>query len=133
MAKIVFEWITNRKTPIDADVSITMVKAGKNREQMSFRFRNNSYLKITNNLYIVYAVHGNRIYFTASDKQKGFRLSFEHGKFETGVFKNKPNIKTDMSRFIGDYDLLYDRELQLCYIDPNKKIGAITSGKHTDR
>jgi hypothetical protein len=121
VANITFEWVTNQRTPIDADVSITMVKAGKDREQIAFRFRNNSYLKITNNLYVVYAVHGSRIYFTTSDVKKGFRLSFEREKFETGSFKSKPSTKTDMSRFIGDYDLIYDRELLLHYVDMGKK------------
>lgn len=128
MANTIFDWVTNGKTNIDADVSISMVKAGTGRHQISFRFRNNSYLRITSNLYVVYAIHNNRIYFNMSDKQQGFKLSFERQKFETGVFKNTPN-KMNMTRFIGDYDLLYDRELQLSYIDQSRKKGMITGMK----
>ena len=114
------DWISKRQNISEADVSITKVSNGTNKKQISFRFRNNCYNRITANLYVVYAVDGDRIYFGMSKDKSGFKLCFSDNKFSNGMFKTTSPFNLDS--FIGDYDLEHDRELKLCFIDKNKKL-----------
>lgn len=116
-------WISKKQNISEADVSITKVSNGHNKKQTSFRFRNNCYNRITANLYVVYAVDGNRIYFDMSKDKSGFKLCIHDNKFFNAMFKTVSPFNLDS--FIGDYCLEYDRELKLCFIDKNNKLGGV--------
>lgn len=114
------DWKGKKMHKSDADVGISVVKRGKGGgRQTSFRFRNNSFTRLIKNRYakyIQYAVTTNRIYFKESDPSIGLAVSLRD-KDNAGTVKASEAL-TD---FIGDYDLLYDREIGLCYIDANHK------------
>lgn len=116
-------WISKKQNISEADVSISKVSNGNNKKQTSFRFRNNRYNRITANLYVVYAVDGSRIYFDMSTDKSGFKLCIHDNNFSNAMFKTVSPFNLDS--FIGDYCLEYDRELKLCFIDKNSKLGGV--------
>ena len=114
------KWINKKQQTSNADVSLTKVANGKNKKQISFRFRNNCYARITANLYVVYAVDDNKIYFNMSVDKSGFKLSFSDNNYSNAMFKTTSPINLD--DFIGDYSLEYDRALGFCFIDKKNKL-----------
>jgi hypothetical protein len=114
------DWKGKKMHKSDADVGISIVKRGKGGgRQTSFRFRNNSFTRLIKNRhtrYIQYAVTANRIYFKGSGPSVGLAVSFRDED-------NAGTVKASeiLADFIGDYDLLYDHEIGLCYIDLNHK------------
>ena len=126
--ELVFLKKRHRSNSISKDVSVNIQKNGKGRRnKISLTFRNKSYLKITRTGYITIAIYEERIYFMAEDGLNGYKLS------------STPNCKGD-NRYItiqpeepespdeidymkwaethtGDFDLLFDKEEGLWYVD----------------
>ena len=118
MTELIWTTKSNSKNSSEADVSISINKNGNNKSQFSFRFRNNSFLRFTKNEFVEFAVTGARIYFRESNVKEGFKLSTKTQNNKNCGFKT---VK-DLNKFIGDYELLWDSQLRLNYIDLNKKI-----------
>ena len=112
-------WVTKSNSAgVRADVSITKCKNGENKPQYTMTFRNNSYLRFSKNDFIEFAVTGTRVYFRQSNERDGFKLG-------TATKDNKSKrFKTSlvMDKFIGDYELLWDSQAKLNYIDINRKM-----------
>jgi len=104
------------------DVSIRLSDPKAKKQNTNFRFRNGCYKKITNTLFMVVAYFENRVYFKESHEGIGVKL--------TGPAKTNDSLSITISGISekaieGDYDLKYDREENLYYIDMNEnKIGA---------
>lgn len=111
-------WIkkTTNRNLSNPDVSITINKNGKNRDQHCLRFRNNCFLRFSKNDFVEFAATGTRIYFRESNPKDGYKLT-SHSNGCCG-FKTIYNL----SKFLGDYELLWDSETKLNYIDLSKKI-----------
>ena len=113
-------WIgkENSNRGISTDVSISMNKNGKNKMQTHFRFRNNCFLRFTKNNYVEFAVTGARIYFRESNQKNGYRLTCKSKDGKACSFKTGK----DLSKIVGDYELLWDGNEKLNYIDFGKRI-----------
>ena len=113
-------WIgkENSNRGISTDVSISMNKNGKNKMQAHFRFRNNCFLRFTKNNYVEFAVTGARIYFRESNQKNGYRLTCKSKDGKACSFKTGK----DLSKIVGDYELLWDCNEKLNYIDFGKRI-----------
>ena len=113
-------WIgkTVGKVPSKNEVSVTLNKNGECKFMTAFRFRNNAHLRITKTGFIEYALSSDRIYFRESTERVGYAVTSKStdGK-NVSIKTNRLNDK-----FIGDYDLLWDNEEKLNYIDVAKKI-----------
>ena len=101
-----------------ADVTISMNKNGANKIQTHLRFRNNCFLRFTKNNYVVFAVTGARMYFKESNQKQGYQLTCKSKDGKSCSFKTG----NDLSNHIGDYELLWDSNAKLNYIDFNKKL-----------
>lgn len=116
-------WVTKTNSGIfnKADVSISTNKNGDNRKQYALRFRNNCFLRFTKNEFMEFALTGTRIYFRESNEKNGFKLG------TTSVDGKSKTVKTvlNLDKFIGDYELLWDSQARLNYIDLNKKITEV--------
>ena len=113
-------WIgkENSNRCANTDVSISMNKHGENKMQTHFRFRNNCFLRFTKNNYVEFAVTGARIYFRESNPKSGYRLTSKSKNGKACSFKTGK----DLSKNIGDYELLWDEKEKLNYIDFGKQI-----------
>ena len=96
------------------DVTVTISKSKSHKNPYTvFTFRDNCHLKFTQNERAVFAVAGNRIYFKQEKEGIAYKLSERSKSFNT--YELKATI--DLQDFIGDYDLQYDKELKLSYIE----------------
>ena len=113
-------WIQkNNSTTTKTDVSINRLKNRKCGSPVSsIRFRNKSYLRVTKNYYIEFAICENKIFFRESNGRNGFKLT--DGSCQGSNLGAK--ITIDLTDFVGDYELLWDEKLKLNYIDTNKKL-----------
>lgn len=113
-------WITKRSGVGERDVTISIVKSSHSNNGVcsAFRFRNNSYLRITKNDFIEFAVTDSRIYFRESNNKDGFKLTSKSNNDKNASLKTV----VDLSQYIGDYDLMWDKELQLNYIKLKEEV-----------
>lgn len=114
-------WITkhsNVKKGID--VSITLSKEDSQKQQTSFRFRNHTSEKITDTGYIKLAVMNNKLFFAKAEPTEGFKLSdaSKFGDARGVAIRGFSDLKN------GDYDLLFDKEYGLFYVDLSKNLSA---------
>lgn len=117
------EWITKqyyRRKNCLQDVTVTVCGNPKDKKgyRTTFAFRNNCNKKISPNDYIVFGFTGTRVYFKNAKETEGFHL-FLRTK-ERGTTR-RVSITGNYSGFIGDYDLLFDKENGLWYIDSELK------------
>lgn len=120
------EWITKqrcyRKPAQGTDVSITVVKNPKVNygKRTTFAFRNNCHKKITKNGYVCIALIGSKMYFREADEKEGYHIykRCKNAKYEAAY---RTAVTIDLSGFIGDYDLLFDKETGYWYIDAELK------------
>lgn len=117
------EWITKqyyrrRNCLHDVNVSVNGNNKDKHGYRTSFAFRNNCHKKVSINDYIVIGFTGTRVYFKNAPKETGFHL-FSRNKDGGTVYRVAITGKYD--GFIGDYDLLFDNENGLWYIDSELK------------
>ena len=115
------EWIENGRhqyrTKFDGEV---VIKAERDNKVL-FKFRKNSFYKILeDNEYIVVAREGEKIYFKGSDSKRGFKLG-KYGE-NTRTFKIKRDALKLTDDLLGEYNLDYNSELGLCYINLYKKL-----------
>ncbi len=101
-----------------SDVTLSMNKNGTNKKQTHFRFRNSCFLRFTKSGYVEFAVTGSRIYFKESTRKIGYQLTNKSKDMKACSFKTGKNL----SKHIGDYELLWDDNVKLNYIDFSKKI-----------
>ena len=95
----------------DVTVTINNSKSHK-RPSTAFCFRNKCYLQFTKNGILTLAVSENRIYFKQDVEGVGYKLSVRSNT-NSCEFK----IAMPLYDFVGDYELLYDRDRQLNYIE----------------
>ena len=110
------EWFTKsriRSRLQDCDVSVTLNKDG----HTAITFKNGSYLKVTTTEHIIVGQEGTKLYFGGSDRYEGFKL--------TSFNRERTNctFKVAKLRFeVGDYNLEFDKDQALYYIDSNRKL-----------
>ena len=102
------------------DISITLSKQGHNR--VAVNFSKESYKKITRSEYVTprldLAMGNRRIYFCQGLRDSGFKLS-NNGKSKRCVFTLPKDI--DATEVIGSYDLIFDSDYDLHYVDLGDK------------
>ena len=109
-----------RNNDSKADVTITVHKPkSSGSKQSAIRFRRKSHLRITKNLYFEFAITNNRIYFRESTPNAGYKLCDESNEGNSLGAK----ITIDFTPLVGDYELLWDDNMKLNYIDISKKRG----------
>lgn len=127
MEKMKFEWVTKKRgteTNGAGDVYVSIVsntgnyKSGDPRKAISFTFRNDTSLLISDTDYFVFAVKKTRIYFAKSDNIRGFKLAGNGGKnskyAKTTIEPGREELYTP---FLGDHELKYDDFNELYYIE----------------
>jgi len=99
--------------------------AGNPKYSTVFRFSANSVKKIvTNTQYAVYAVdkQRGRVYFAESDAVTGFKLVCPSKGSECRHIQSHANDYEFWGDHVGDYNLLFDRDEKLYYLDFSKKL-----------
>ena len=117
------EWISKnyKTTPAKrSEVMVTVTKDG-DKKVTNFTFYNGSEKKIGSTGYLVYALTATRVYFKAADIKTGFKL---YNKTENSI-STRFKIIRNLTKFIGDYNLLFDNNEGCWYIDMTQK----TDGK----
>ncbi len=109
------KWIKRRRIGSSASsVTVTVNKSKSHKNPSAvFAFRNNCHLQFTRNGIVTFAVTKNRIYFKQDVEGVGYRLYERTRASNTYEFK----VAMPLYEFIGDYDLLYDKEMKLSYIE----------------
>lgn len=112
-------WIENdrchNRSLFDSDVIISVVNKKANEKKVVIKFRKSSFYKIVSNeMYMVVARDGAKIYFKESDCKRGFKLcdwteSVKYLKIDV----NKLRLSKEDE---GEYNLEYDSSLGLHYI-----------------
>ena len=121
------EWIVKQHARVlsgGSDVSINLVTADFKPSRVSITFRNNVYLKITKNNFLVCGLQGTRMYFKAAAPAEGFKLStFNKDKSSCIIRVQERQLPISKNKIeIGDYKLEFDSNLKLYYIDAAHKI-----------
>ena len=118
------------RTTQKTEVTVRWNKSGMNansetRFNAAIRFYQRSEKKITaDGEYIRYTpdTEWKRIYFAEGDSIKGYKLSsVKSGYYKCATFAPKDGEEDMWKAAIGDYYLMYDRELECYYIDLGKK------------
>lgn len=119
------DWIqkdkTYSKSEFDSEVMITRQQYKKGCDRFFFKFMKNSIYKIMKNYqYITLAKQGRRIYFKEINSKFGFKVS-DYGD-SSKCFKVVEKLLSLSNEDLGEYNLEYDSELGLHYIDFNRKL-----------
>lgn len=119
------EWINKSKTRNGNFKGQVVIKLTRDEKAFSIRFMKSSYKKITNNNYIVCGLEQSRLYFKQEDPRLGYKLS-QNDQDDTARFfkilvKNINFNKIDC----GEYNLEYDADLRLWYIDTKHKLDKV--------
>lgn len=116
MEWIVKKHVRTRATMIKNDIVVrTIGQHGIKKTTISFY--NNSHLKISQSLYIVCALSGNRLYFKQESMQNGYKLSASGNNVKRFVM---PQAGEQFG--VGDYNLEFDVKMGLYYIDSYHKL-----------
>lgn len=112
-------WIKRKRIGSNAcDVSVSINNSTSHkRPSTAFCFRNNCHLQFTKNGLLTLAISGNRIYFKQEVQGLGYKLSDRNGARKACEFK----IAMPLYDFVGDYDLMFDKDMQLSYIERKVK------------
>ena len=95
------------------------IKFAKDRKDVVIKIRKEVYLKLTDTHYLIVGFEGSRLYFQQANKDKGWKVADES---KTVLF-SVPFTKMPLSRIEeGDYNLEYDTNHMLYYIDVKNKI-----------
>ena len=113
------------RTRGNGDVKIRLVeggysKAGK-RKSISFRFYDGAEKKIGNSGYGNFRVFEKKVYFREEQVGSGYKFCRYSGKGDSCEMKASIKDTNRWERFVGCYNLLYDRTLELYYIELDKK------------
>ena len=117
------EWIEKERSyntsKFDGEVILSLLKRGR-KTITGFKFRKNSTCKIvkSDSFAIVVAKDGSRIYFKEESSNRGFKVRYQ-GKDIRYCYIPKKLV--DESE-IGEYNLMFDKENMLVYIELNRKI-----------
>lgn len=122
---------TTRKAA-EKEVAVRLNRAGAysngaSRYNVAFRFYENAHKKIcANSEYMVYAIDEStqRIYFKESNAIEGYKVSNTNFRNSEITSKTVSAAVSDIDFWngcIGDYNLLYDRNEKLYYIEYSKK------------
>lgn len=113
-------WFGRLNTKGGSDVSITChIMPDGIRHYAGLTFRNESYELFANDAeYFVIAFDGNRMYFKGSDKHHGLLLAKNSQTTDkTRYAKMQNTFAKKMLPWVGDYELEYDDEEKLYYIE----------------
>ena len=106
------------------EVFIRVVNDDRHSTQISFKKK--SYLKITRNLHIVFAIDGTRLYFREASQYEGWKLndggSKRKGSNSAFTIKVNPQALPVSKIETGAYNLELDEDLMLWYIDTLNKL-----------
>ena len=117
------EWIEKERSyntsKFDGEVIVSLLKKGR-KTVTGFKFRKNSANKIvkSDSSAIVVAKDGSRIYFKEEDSSRGFKVRYQ-GKGIRYAYIPKKLVELDN---VGEYNLIFDKETVLVYIDLNRKL-----------
>ena len=102
-----------------ADVIISQVNDyTKNATPTVIQFKNNSYLRITKNTYITFAVSGTRLYFKQEEPRDGYKLTgFNKDGTSATVKVHQDVLPINVNVEVGSYNLEWDPVLGLHYVD----------------
>ena len=107
------------------DVMIRVTSGGytKSGQRISlvFRFYDGAEKKIGNSCYCNFRAIDNKIYFRSEQEGKGYKLGRYENKGKNCEMKATVKDRASWEKFAGCYNLLYDRSLELYYIEQNKK------------
>lgn len=130
------EWVvkdkSSCKSQYDAELMLSKTVT-KGRNIICFRFRKNSYYKIIadSEPFAVIAKVGSKIYFKKADSKTGFKLrDIGFGQKYLRVPESKKFSVSDSE--CGEFNLKYDRNENLVYIDTEFKLSQDMSWQGRD-
>lgn len=125
---VTLNWVgkkrTHRTLDTAGDVTLAISQDNtKNKRTSVIAFKHRSYSKITSTGYMVFAVVGTRLYFKSDTSSVGYKLStFNKDKSSCHVKVDYASLPLDVKLEVGNYNLEWDRNLGLYYIDVLKKL-----------
>ena len=121
------EWITKAKSYErdvygDVRLSISTDNSRKDKVRIVFTFYKGIERKIIKNLpYIMVGVNGSRLYFAETQKHNGFKLVGSNDRQAKYISMVNTHLKMGV-KDVGFYNLNFDAEKRLYYIDLAQKI-----------
>jgi intein-encoded DNA endonuclease-like protein len=124
---IELEFIT-KKTPganpnAFGDVGISLIRKTPNKAdgyRVGLYIRNDAWKRITEEDYIVVAIHGDRLYFAKASKDIGYKLSKQSHSITRKVEITDTKLYEWAKEHIGDYYLSFDEHNKYWYINAKK-------------
>lgn len=112
---------SNHKGDVYVSVCVKDSKKGDvpENKHLTIRFANSSYLRITKTNRLEWARQGTRLYFRESTSPKAIKLTSFNPE---GTYCHIKINLTKCQFAIGDYNLFYDKELGVYYIDEMKRV-----------
>lgn len=109
-------WVTKQRIREDDGmvVSLTIYKD----KIVQVYFHSNAIKKITNGEYVVFGIdpEQHRVYFQAGTSVNGYKLQHSRSVNGGSYIKSKTCRVADFKDYIGVYDLLYDEDQKLYYV-----------------
>ena len=105
------------------DVWISLIKKSSNKAdgyRIGLYFRNDAWKRITEEDYIVVAIHGDRLYFAKASKDIGYKLSKQSSSITRKVEITDTKLCEWAKEHIGDYYLSFDEHNKYWYINAKK-------------
>lgn len=109
---------TSARTQTDISVRANSVGSdGAHANRVTVTVRNGCDKKIGMNGYTVVAIDNGRMYFSNANSSVGFKLSRNRSgnKYTIGI--TEPSLRRWAEKYQGDYDLMFDGDLNYWYID----------------
>ena len=110
------------------EVAVTYIRAlGKDKEcDFKFSFNQNIVDKVFRNVDYLVAAYDtdcpNKIWLKESTKDMGYKLVEKSNKRKTLTPTGLARVVDNPESFIGDYQLMYDHQIKMWYIDRTEKI-----------
>ena len=125
-----FVYVTKQKhTFVDSvEVAVTYIKAlGKNRESdFRFSFSESIITKVFRNVDFLIAAYDtdspDKLWLKDANKDMGYKIVSKTGTRKTFTPIGLADLVDDPQSFVGDYELKYDHQIKMWYIDRTEKI-----------
>lgn len=110
-------WIIKGKCNLKEDISITYVNKTDKKDVCNLTFRNLVDKKITKTQYVEIAIDETRMYFRETNEKIGFKVTKKKDGIN-GYCSIRDRQALEFAKYHGgDYDLMYDKENELFYVE----------------
>lgn len=110
------DWVTKQRAREDDNMLVTLTIYKDKLVQVYFH--TNSVKKITSGDHVLFGIDSeqHRVYFQAGTSVNGYKLQYSRSVNGGSYVKSKNKYLAEFKKYVGVYDLLYDEEQKLYYV-----------------